>query len=355
MALAGVLALCACGGHAANGKGDAPDAAGTLRSRLRQTVEEGKTLFGHHDDPVYGIGWKWDRGRSDVHSVTGAWPAVMSWDLGGLEMRDSLNLDSVPFSRMREEAIAQDARGGVNTFSWHPRNPVDGRDSWQADSTIVRRIMEDPEALARFDEALTECARFLKSLTDSEGRPIGVVFRPWHEHSGSWFWWGKDQTTLPQYRFLWEETRKVFDREGVDNVLWAYSPDHTATPGEYLERYPGDEYIDILGADIYYWSGKESLETWRDYAVNELTIAADEAKKRGKIMAFSETGSEGLPEADWWTAGLLPVIEKTRPAYVVVWRNAYDKPGHFYVPYPGHPSEKDFKKFYNNHSIIFVK
>lgn len=331
------------------------EAADALRSRLQQEISNGKTLFGHHDDPVYGHGWKWDQGRSDVHSVTGAWPAVMSWDLGGQELDSDCNLDGVPFDRIRQEALAQHARGGINTFSWHPRNPVDGRDSWQPDSTIVSRIMEDSAVRAEFDRDIANCARFIRSLKDSDGKSIGVIFRPWHEHTGSWFWWGKDLTTPVQYRFLWEETRRIFEQEGVDNVLWAYSPDCVDSAEAYMERYPGDRYVDILGADIYYRPADMTLEQWQENAVRELNIAKSEASRRGKLMAFSETGLEGVQQADWWTAGLLPVIEKTQPAYVVVWRNAHDIPEHFFAPYPGHLSAADFKKFSDSNSISFVK
>ncbi len=85
-----------------------------LRARLESARNEGKVLFGHHDDPVYGHAWNGDEGRSDVLEVCGEYPAVMNWDLGGLENGDGANLDSVPFDRMKREIIAQDARGGIN-------------------------------------------------------------------------------------------------------------------------------------------------------------------------------------------------------------------------------------------------
>ena len=63
-------------------------------------------MFGHQDDPFYGLTWQWERGRSDVKEASGDYPAVMGFDLGGIEMGDEKNLDSVPFTRIREELLA---------------------------------------------------------------------------------------------------------------------------------------------------------------------------------------------------------------------------------------------------------
>ncbi len=83
-------------------------------------------MFGHHDDPVYGIGWDGDENRSDVKSVCGDYPAVMAFDLGRIERGGEKNLDDVLFERIRAEIIAHYNRGGVCSLSWHVDNPVTG-------------------------------------------------------------------------------------------------------------------------------------------------------------------------------------------------------------------------------------
>src|SRR5947208_1582404 len=55
-------------------------------------------LFGHQDDPCYGVGWKYESGRSDIRDVTGEYPALFGFDLGRIELGHTVNLDSVPFS-----------------------------------------------------------------------------------------------------------------------------------------------------------------------------------------------------------------------------------------------------------------
>ena len=100
-----------------------------LIERMAKLQKRG-IMYGHHDDPFYGLGWEWDEGRSDTYSLVGDYPGVMSFDLGGIEMGDAKNLDSVPFIRIREEIVKQHERGGIITISWHLRNPLLGTTAW---------------------------------------------------------------------------------------------------------------------------------------------------------------------------------------------------------------------------------
>lgn len=341
---------------AATGTDSIATPASVLIERLAEVNASGKTLFGHHDDPVYGHTWKWEEGRSDVKETAGAYPALMSWDLGRIELGDSLNLDGVPFDRIRREVAAQNARGGYNTFSWHLYSPDDNRDSWQTgDSTLVHRMVTDSTLNAAYRDQVRSVARFFKSLTDSEGEPIAVIFRPWHEHSGSWFWWGSQWCTPEDYKALWRDMREVMDEEGVDNVVYAYSPDRVNSMEQYMERYPGDEYVDIMGIDVYHFNGQEGRDTYVADASKALEIVNAAAKEHGKIPAFTETGLEGIVIPDWYTTTLLPLLDKYDAAYVVVWRDAHDKPEHYYVPYPGHPAEEDFRAFASDSTVVFIR
>lgn len=326
-----------------------------LKEKLANTVAERKVMFGHHDDPVYGHTWNAE-GTSDVVATSGSYPAVMSWDLGGLELGNDVNLDSVPFSRIRQEAIAQDKRGGINTFSWHLYHPLSGNDSWNvSDSLAVCKIVNTPEGKAAYERQLEAVAGFLMSIKDQDGDRIGVIFRPWHEHTGNWFWWGTGNCSAEDYKALWTIMRNKFDDMGVDNVVWAYSPDRCESSGKYMARYPGDEYVDILGADVYHFNGEEGTDVYRQDARSTLTIACDEASRRDKIAAFTETGCESVVIDNWYTSVLLPILKEYPVAYVTVWRNAHDKPQHFYTPYPGHPAESDFKQFTENTSIKVIR
>ena len=94
-----------------------------LAARLDSLQQKG-IMFGHQDDPFYGLTWEYQDDSSDVKNVCGDYPAVMGFELGGIEMGDAKSLDSVPFTRITQEIINHYNRGGIITISWHPRNPV---------------------------------------------------------------------------------------------------------------------------------------------------------------------------------------------------------------------------------------
>ncbi|MDE5725073.1 MAG: glycoside hydrolase family 26 protein [Duncaniella sp.] len=336
---------------------DSVSPASVLIARLDSAVSNGKYYFGHHDDTAYGHTWRYVDGASDVKAITGEYPGLMSWDLGMIEVDSARNLDGVPFEFIAAQAAAQDARGGINAISWHPLNPMTRSNSWDVSATPLREMATNAAVRDTLVAWIDRAATFIGSLKDSQGNPLPVIFRPWHENSGSWFWWGKDHSTPEQYINLWKLTRERFDAKGINNVVWAYSPDKDLTREEYFSTYPGDEYVDILGTDIYHFDGENGVEQYRDRVKAQMPFVVEEAEKRGKIAALTETGLEGLDVADWYTRVLMPSVDSLKIAYVCVWRNAIEseKPNHFYVPYPGHKSEQDFKKFHDTSNAIFVK
>ena len=80
-------------------------------------------------------------------------------------------------------------RGGINTLSWHADNPVTGGDSWDisAKATVVGSILSDSVKHSEFLGWLDIIAAYCSSLVTEEGVKIPVLFRPWHEHTGSCF------------------------------------------------------------------------------------------------------------------------------------------------------------------------
>lgn len=181
---------CRDGYHRLHNPGNYSDSPTERGRRFR------RFYFGHHDDTAYGHTWRYVEGGSDVKAITGEYPGLMSWDLGMIELDSARNLDGVPFAFMADEIAKQHARGGINAISWHPRNPLSGGDSWDV-STSPLQEMESNKALnVIMTTWIDRAARFISSLKDSEGNSIPVIFRPWHENSGSWFWW-EPATPLP--------------------------------------------------------------------------------------------------------------------------------------------------------------
>ena len=327
---------------------------------LRRLARE-HVLFGHQDDLAYGVQWSNEPGRSDVKETAGSYPAVYGWDAGGLERDGAANLDGVAFERQRAWIAEGFARGGVVTLSWHMRNPVTGGNAWDT-SAAVRAILPGGPQHAVYLQWLDRFADYVKSLR-AQGRSGGevsvpVVFRPFHETSGGWFWWGARHATPEDYRRLWRFTVEYLrDRKGVHNLLWAFSTDVFDSPAQYLERYPGDAYVDVLGFDDY-----QSVRTpaTRDLFARRLRDVVELAEARGKIPALTETGVEAVPDSAWWTQTLLGGITANsvgrRIAWVLVWRNATferEHRYHFFAPYPGQASVPDFVRFRQDSLILF--
>lgn len=311
-------------------------------------------MFGHHDDTVYGIGWEFDEGGSDVQKVCGDYPAVISFDLGEIELRGDKSLDKVPFEKIRKEIINQYNRGGLVSLSWHPRNPKTGGDAWDvSDHAVVKSILPEGENYEKFQSWLGKVNDFILSLKTSDGTKIPVLFRPWHEHTGSWFWWGQNLCTTDEYKALWRMTADYLNAHGAtDQIVYAYSTGtEPQDQASYLERYPGHDLIDVLGFDAYQREDKDFFLKSMD---TSLSVIDSIGKANHKIIAVTETGYEGIPDSTWWTGTLLPAMEKYPVAYVLVWRNAREKVTHFFGPYPGQASAEDFKKFFENPKTLFA-
>ena len=321
-----------------------------LMARLQDNIDKGVMMYGHQDDLMYGHTWRVDQDeaeflRSDVMEVCGKYPAVYGLDLGGIELGSEQNLDDNYFAAMRASAIAHHQRGGVVTFSWHPRNPLTEGDAWDVSSKeVVASILEGGSRHDLFIGWLGRVADYIESFKTSDGQMVPIIFRPWHEHTGSWFWWGSDLCSVEEYKALWKMTFDYLSGErGLRNLIWSYSPGAGGVTEEiYMERWPGDEMVDMIGIDCYQYSTSEVFIA--DLA-NALDIMKKISAEHGKMMAVTEAGYEGIPQADWWTGTLYEALKDYPLAYVLTWRNACDKPEHFYAPFPGHLSADDFKAF----------
>jgi mannan endo-1,4-beta-mannosidase len=315
-------------------------------------------MIGHQDALSYGISWKKDSDRSDIKDITGSHPAVFGWDIGGIELGQPVNLDSVPFNEMRKNIVSVYLRGGINTISWHARNPVSGKSSWVEDKNspniIVAKILPGGSNHEDFKKQLDKVAAFLKSLKAPDGSLAPVIFRPWHENSGNWFWWGAIHCSSEEYKSLYRFTVDYLrNTHHLHNLLFAYSPDVGFKDADgYLERYPGDDLVDIIGLDDY-----NSLNTGHpEKLISNLEIIAKVAIDHNKIAALTETGCNRVERKDYFTDELLPCLdhsELTRSiSWVLFWRNA-DQKQHF-VPAPGHPAAENFKEFVKNKDILLL-
>ena len=326
-----------------------------LLQLIDKSAKKGLIMFGHQDDTAYGTSWHFEKGRSDVFEVVKDYPAVCGWDLGGIELNDSSNIDKIPFRLIRSLIKEQHQRGGINAISWHPRNPENDKDTWTVGGHVVASVLPGGANHEKYTGWLDHAADFLLSVRDDDGQLIPVIFRPLHEHTGSWFWWGKDWCTPNEYRTLWRFIHEYFTGKGLNNLVWAYSPGSEGDATEYMERFPGREYTDMLGLDIYQFNGARGADDYMKLLHQKLAEITTLGKKMDMPVALTETGLEGVVMPEWWTSVLWATIREFPLSYILVWRNAWNREGHFYAPCPDHISAGNFIEFYQLPETAFVK
>jgi mannan endo-1,4-beta-mannosidase len=334
----------------------------SLYNHLFQLLDKG-IMLGHQDALAYGHAWYKEDSRSDVKDVTGDYPAVIGFELGHLEHGAAYNLDSVYFTDMKRYAQQTQARGGILTFSWHGDNIVTGGTAWDcAQDSVVCSVLPGGANHAKFLTWLDRLADFFTDLRDENGVAIPVMFRMYHEHSGAWFWWGSAQCTPEEYIRLWRMTVEYLrDTKNVHNMLYSFSPSEINDEAHYLERYPGDDYVDVVGFDCYANGEREDqneektrqqIERYKTVMAHNLDIVTTYAAKAGKLSTISETGMERFPYPTYFSDVVYNTIKPYKVSYVLFWRNAWERPTHYYLPYLGHPAVQDFVDFVSQPDIL---
>ncbi len=328
-----------------------------LYNNLHKMPERG-ILFGQQDATTMGHIWtSTSNDRSDVKTMCGSHPAIIGADFGGLCSPDSAKVEDSK-AALVNQIVATYRRGGVTTICWHSANPMnDGSFYWEKNPVeAVHEMLPSGEAHAKYKEWLENIADVLGQIKGDKGELIPIIFRPFHEFDGDWFWWGAGHCTAEDFIALWHFTVEYLrDELGVRNLLYAFSPDcKFENEDDLMARYPGDEFVDIIAFDDY--------NDFRPLGANDPSLAlkrsiiiTNAAKKRGKIAAMSETGLEAVTDTTFYSKVLLPILkdEQVGLAYVVVWRNSSYGEQHHFAPYPGHPAESDFVEFYDDDFTIF--
>lgn len=328
--------------------------------RSMWSLQQKGIMYGHQDDLMYGRTWWYEKDRSDTKEFTGDFPAVAGFELGDLELGKARSLDSVDFAQITEQVKAHYKRGGIITLSWHLNNPLTlqlptesrkGKPTaWDVSSDkVVASILPKGENHALYNSWLDRLSLFFSGLKDEKGTPIPFIFRPYHEHSGNFFWWGTPLATDEQYVALWRYTVEyIRDKKGLHNILYAYNTDRTTSLQQYLRGYPGDDIIDMLSFDMY--DRGPQFDGELDSALHYVTKTAIE---RRKLTALSETGGRRGME-NWWSMVLLPIVSKYPVAYTLTWRHTYNAKLAS-SPTTSKPFPQDFMNFYNSPRSLFLK
>ena len=187
-----------------------------------------------------------------IKNLTGDYPALL-----GLDMMDYTPSRTAlgTSSSAVDKAIEFHKKGGIVTFCWHWNAPTEylnstanSSDGWwggfytKNSKFDIAKVMNGQDANGKklLDRDIKAIAEQLKKL---EKAGVPVIWRPLHEASGGWFWWGAQGPDA--YKKLWKYLYKeLTNTYGCNNLIWVYN-------GQSADWYPGDEYVDIVGEDIY--------------------------------------------------------------------------------------------------------
>ncbi len=223
-------------------------------------------------------------------------------------------------------------------------------------NNAFRSILEGGENHDYYKAKLDLIADFLKSLKDSSGELIPVIFRPFHEMEGGWFWWGSDSGTEQEYNELWRFTVEYLrDKKGVNNFIYAFSPSYGTVADSYELRNPGVDYFDIAGVDIYINDREGQVEKM----VRAMEVIVEYAQEHDKVPALTEfgyrNGINNSSDSLWFTESFLrPVLASPsahKIAYALTWTNT--KSG-VWVPLKGDLTYDNFVEFYDHPYTIFL-
>ena len=237
---------------------------------------------------------------------------------------------------------------------------------------VMNQILPGGAYNAAFTAYLDMVADYAKQVDGA------ILFRPFHENTGSWFWWGAAFCDAQTYKSVFKYTVEYLrDEKDVHNLLYVYGPGaEAANVEEYAERYPGDGYVDMVGFDMYHDNPTQS-DAFITNFTKELSVVESFAKAHDKLVAVTETGvrhdvqqgdnQTALKKQDNarldWHQEILDVVKSSEASYYLVWANFGEKDG-FYTPYVksvnedgvkhGHEMMDNFIRFFNQDNSIFA-
>lgn len=258
-----------------------------------------KVLSGQADDN-YGR-----PGASEIEYVlktTGKEPAISAMDL--YDYSASPVAQYGPPNGTAERYLSWSKSGnacGITSLIWHWRSPTDLKKptdpsgAFYVDNTDfnLAAVLADKSG-TRYQALLHDIDLIAGQLQKFQAAGVPVLWRPLHEAAGGWFWWGRDKNPAP-FKELWHILyERLTTYHQLHNLIWVYS----ITDNQDLSWYPGDNYVDITGPDVYgpdrtssltnYWSGQQTMFGGR------------------KLVALTETGNPPDPDkirgyATWWS------------------------------------------------------
>jgi mannan endo-1,4-beta-mannosidase len=238
-----------------------------------------QTLTGQHCNPLVG-----STRLEGVHKLTGYFPAVFGQDFG---FSAPGTWDGINFrQQIVDEAIRRHRDGHIITLMWHAVRPTED-EPVVFEESIQGKLSEEEwlglfeagsQVHERWKSQVDVIAFFLKQLREAG---VPVLWRPYHEMNGGWFWWGRKTDYKKLYRMLFD---RLVNFHKLNNLLWVFNANEIRLGVDSYDRYyPGDDVVDILATDVY--SNKFSNKDYKSL----LALAGN------KPIALGEVGNIPTP------------------------------------------------------------
>jgi mannan endo-1,4-beta-mannosidase len=274
-----------------------------------------------------------------TYDVTGRYPALLGLDMDfGVHGSVFSSMDENR-SKKVEQATQHAAHGGLVTFTWHETSPQAIDDSgWSAVNQAMTAtnfhdlVTPGTPLYNKWLAHIDLIASYLKELQDNG---VVVLWRPYHEMNGGWFWWGNKGTEFKQ---LWINMYNRFtNHHNLNNLIWVWSPNVGDMNSAYNNYYPGDAYVDLGGVDLY--TSNRNDAAWTS---NNNTL---KTKLGSKNFGLTEVGLLTTPEK---------LVNDTDYVWYMLWHTGWMDNNFYGAPTGNGPGSNPqiLMDFYNSPNTI---
>jgi mannan endo-1,4-beta-mannosidase len=186
---------------------------------------------------------------SHIKKITGFYPKLIGYELLACSLNINPNsdkecLEEVEDNKGTMQVAMYDKSNSIKTFTWHMFSPLYGcGKSFYSDKTTfdIRKIFDEDEESEEYKAFIAELEHISKVLKHFSDYKIPILFRPFHEADGTWFWWGKYGVEYASkiYQLTYDY---LVEEKNLNNLIWVWNS---------IGAYPGDEYVDIISVDVY--------------------------------------------------------------------------------------------------------
>jgi mannan endo-1,4-beta-mannosidase len=243
----------------------------------------------------------------EICAKTGCWPALIGVDYADFSDPGGTQRSQLATDVPNQVATAYWRAGGLVTVSAHLYDPANSAGGGLRDQGVDLAQLLTPDS-ATHQRWIKELDVLAAGLQELKKAGVVVLWRPFHEMNGGWFWWGKKDPAV--FVRVWRHMFDYFTAiKGLDNLLWVYGPnmgEHTA------DYYPGDDYVDLVGLDAY-----------TDFIDPDHIKGFAEVARLPKPFGFAEYGPHGStnPPGDYDFRRFIPGLRAyfPRATFFMTW------------------------------------